>query len=146
MQPGGAIQTRPIKGTAPRSSDPVRDRALAEALAASTKDRAENTMIVDLARNDLSRVCSPGSVRVSQLCAVEAHPTVHQMVSTVEGRLRPGIDALEAVAAAFPPGSMTGCPKVRAMQVIEQLEPVRAGPTPARSAGSPPTAPAISRS
>ena len=128
MQPGGAIQTRPIKGTAPRSSDPARDRALAEALAASTKDRAENTMIVDLARNDLSRVCSPGSVRVSQLCAVEAHPTVHQMVSSVEGRLRPGIDALEAVAAAFPPGSMTGCPKVRAMQVIEQLEPVRRGP------------------
>jgi para-aminobenzoate synthetase component 1 len=128
MRPDGAIETRPIKGTAPRSGDPARDRALAEALAVSTKDRAENTMIVDLARNDLSRVCSPGSVRVSQLCAVEAHPTVHQMVSTVEGRLRPGIDALEAVAAAFPPGSMTGCPKVRAMRVIERLEPVRRGP------------------
>jgi para-aminobenzoate synthetase component 1 len=128
MQPGGAIETRPIKGTAPRSDDPARDRALAAALAASPKDRAENTMIVDLARNDLSRVCSPGSVQVTQLCAVEAHPTVHQMVSTVEGRLRPGIDALEAIAAAFPPGSMTGCPKVRAMGVIEQLEPVRRGP------------------
>jgi para-aminobenzoate synthetase component 1 len=128
MQPGGAIRTRPIKGTAPRSDDPGRDRALAAALAASPKDRAENTMIVDLARNDLSRVCSPGSVQVTELCAVEAHPTVHQMVSTVEGRLRPGIDALEAIAAAFPPGSMTGCPKVRAMQVIEQLEPVRRGP------------------
>ena len=85
-------------------------------------------MIVDLTRNDLSRVCTPGSVRVSELCAVESHPTVHQMVSTVEGRLRPGLDALDAVAAAFPPGSMTGCPKVRAMQVIEQLEPVRRGP------------------
>src|SRR5450432_3363703 len=85
-------------------------------------------MIVDLARNDLSRVCTPGSVRVSELCAVESHPTVHQMVSTIEGRLRPGIDALDAIAAAFPPGSMTGCPKVRAMQVIEQLEPVRRGP------------------
>ena len=128
MQPGGAIESRPIKGTAPRSDDPVRDRALAAALAASPKDRAENTMIVDLTRNDLSRVCSPGSVRVTELCAVEAHPTVHQMVSTVEGRLRPGIDALAAVAAAFPPGSMTGCPKVRAMRVIEQLEPVRRGP------------------
>jgi para-aminobenzoate synthetase component 1 len=127
-RPGGAIETRPIKGTAERSDDPVRDRALAVALAASPKDRAENTMIVDLARNDLSRVCLPGTVRVSQLCAVEAHPTVHQMVSTVEGRLRPGIDALDAIAAAFPPGSMTGCPKVRAMQVIEQLEPVRRGP------------------
>jgi para-aminobenzoate synthetase component 1 len=128
MRPGGVIETRPIKGTAPRADDPARDRALAAALAASPKDRAENTMIVDLARNDLSRVCVPGTVRVSELCAVEAHPTVHQMVSTVEGRLRPGIDALDAVAAAFSPGSMTGCPKVRAMQVIEQLEPVRRGP------------------
>jgi anthranilate/para-aminobenzoate synthase component I len=128
MQPDGAIETRPIKGTAPRSDDPIRDRALAEALALSAKDRAENTMIVDLARNDLSRVCSPGTVRVAELCAIEAHPTVHQMVSTIEGRLRPGIDALGAIAAAFPPGSMTGCPKVRAMQVIEQLEPVRRGP------------------
>jgi para-aminobenzoate synthetase component 1 len=128
MQPDGTIETRPIKGTAARSDEPARDRALAAALAASPKDRAENTMIVDLARNDLSRVCLPGTVRVSELCAVEAHPTVHQMVSTVEGRLRPGIDALAAIAAAFPPGSMTGCPKVRAMQVIEQLEPVRRGP------------------
>jgi para-aminobenzoate synthetase component I len=129
MQPGGGtIESRPIKGTAPRSDDPVRDRELAAALAVSPKDRAENTMIVDLARNDLSRVCSPGSVRVTELCAVEAHPTVHQMVSTIEGRLRPGIDALAAIAAAFPPGSMTGCPKVRAMRVIEQLEPVRRGP------------------
>jgi para-aminobenzoate synthetase component I len=126
--PDGSIETRPIKGTAPRSDDAAADRALAAALAASPKDRAENTMIVDLARNDLSRVCTPGSVRVSELCAVESHPTVHQMVSTVEGSLRSGLDALDAVAAAFPPGSMTGCPKVRAMQVIEQLEPVRRGP------------------
>jgi para-aminobenzoate synthetase component 1 len=126
--PDGSIRTRPIKGTAPRSDDPAADRALAAALAVSPKDRAENTMIVDLARNDLSRVCAPGSVRVSELCAVESHPTVHQMVSTIEGNLRPGVDALDAIAAAFPPGSMTGCPKVRAMQVIEQLEPVRRGP------------------
>jgi para-aminobenzoate synthetase component 1 len=128
LQPDGSIETRPIKGTAPRADDPARDRALAAVLAASPKDRAENTMIVDLARNDLSRVCLPGSVRVSELCAVEAHPTVHQMVSTIEGQLHPGVDALGAIAAAFPPGSMTGCPKVRAMQVIEQLEPVRRGP------------------
>jgi para-aminobenzoate synthetase component 1 len=126
--PDGSIESRPIKGTAPRSDEAAADSALASALAVSPKDRAENTMIVDLARNDLGRVCTPGSVRVSELCAVESHPTVHQMVSTVEGRLRPGLDALDAVAAAFPPGSMTGCPKVRAMQVIEQLEPVRRGP------------------
>jgi para-aminobenzoate synthetase component 1 len=127
-QPGGSIETRPIKGTAPRSDDPAADAALAAALAVSPKDRAENTMIVDLARNDLGRVCAPGTVRVSELCAVESHPTVHQMVSTIEGQLRPGVDVLDAVAAAFPPGSMTGCPKVRAMQVIEHLEPVRRGP------------------
>ena len=124
----GVLETRPIKGTAPRADDPALDAALAAGLAASAKDRAENTMIVDLARNDLGRVCAPGSVRVPELCAVEAHPTVHQMVSTVEGRLRPGVDVLAAVAAAFPPGSMTGCPKVRAMTIIEQLEEVRRGP------------------
>ena len=85
-------------------------------------------MIVDLARNDLSRVCLPGTVRVPSLCAVESHPTVHQLVSTVTGQLAPGRDALDLVAAAFAPGSMTGAPKVRAMQLIEQLEPVRRGP------------------
>jgi para-aminobenzoate synthetase component I len=128
IRPDRTIETRPIKGTAPRSDDPARDAELASGLAASPKDRAENTMIVDLARNDLSRVCAPGSVRVPELCAVESHPTVHQMVSTVRGRLRPGVHALDALAAAFPPGSMTGCPKVRAMDVIEHLEPVRRGP------------------
>ncbi|MEO9173969.1 MAG: anthranilate synthase component I family protein [Gaiellales bacterium] len=128
IAPDGEIETRPIKGTAPRSDDPAHDAGLARGLAASAKDRAENTMIVDLARNELSRVCAPGSVRVSELCAVESHPTVHQMVSTVRGRLRPGLHALDAIEAAFPPGSMTGCPKVRAMDVIEHLEPVRRGP------------------
>jgi para-aminobenzoate synthetase component 1 len=128
IQPDGTIETRPIKGTAPRADDPARDAELARGLASSAKDRAENTMIVDLARNDLSRVCAPGSVRVPELCAVESHPTVHQMVSTVRGRLRPGLHALDAIEAAFPPGSMTGCPKVRAMDVIEHLEPVRRGP------------------
>ncbi len=128
MEPEGTIETRPIKGTARRSDDPAEDAALAAGLAASAKDRAENTMIVDLARNDLGRVCAPGSVRVPELCAIESHPTVHQMVSTVRGNLRPGVGVLDAIAAAFPPGSMTGCPKVRAMDVIEHLEPVRRGP------------------
>ena len=124
----GCCETRPIKGTRPRADDPAEDAALAADLATHPKDRAENVMIVDLARNDLSRVCLPGSVRVPSLCRVESHPTVHQLVSTVTGRLAPGRDALDLVAAAFAPGSMTGAPKVRAMQLIEQLEPVRRGP------------------
>jgi para-aminobenzoate synthetase component 1 len=124
----GFCVTRPIKGTRPRDDDPVLDAALAADLATHPKDRAENVMIVDLARNDLSRVCLPGTVRVPALCAVESHPMVHQLVSTVTGQLAPGRDALDLVAAAFPPGSMTGAPKVRAMQLIEQLEPVRRGP------------------
>ena len=125
---GGRCETRPIKGTRPRSDDPLLDAALAADLATHPKDRAENVMIVDLARNDLSRVCLPGTVRVPSLCAIESHPTVHQLVSTVTGRLAPGRDALDLVRAAFAPGSMTGAPKVRAMQLIEQLEPVRRGP------------------
>ena len=124
----GRCESRPIKGTRPRDDDPAADAALAADLATHPKDRAENVMIVDLARNDLSRVCLPGSVRVPSLCAVESHPTVHQLVSTVTGQLAPGRDALDLVAAAFAPGSMTGAPKVRAMQLIEQLEPVRRGP------------------
>ena len=124
----GLCVTRPIKGTRPRDDDPVLDAALAADLAMHPKDRAENVMIVDLARNDLSRVCLPGTVRVPSLCAVESHPMVHQLVSTVTGQLAPGRDALDLVAAAFAPGSMTGAPKVRAMQLIEQLEPVRRGP------------------
>jgi para-aminobenzoate synthetase component 1 len=124
----GRCVTRPIKGTRPRADDPIADAALAADLAAHPKDRAENVMIVDLARNDLSRVCLPGTVRAPSLCAVESHPTVHQLVSTVTGRLAPGHDALDLVAAAFAPGSMTGAPKIRAMQLIEQLEPVRRGP------------------
>jgi para-aminobenzoate synthetase component 1 len=124
----GRCETSPIKGTRPRDDDPLADAALAADLASHPKDRAENVMIVDLARNDLSRVCQPGTVRVPSLCAVESHPTVHQLVSTVTGRLARGFDALDLVAAAFAPGSMTGAPKVRAMQLIEQLEPVRRGP------------------
>jgi anthranilate/para-aminobenzoate synthase component I len=122
------VETRPMKGTRPRGATAAEDDALARDLALSAKDRAENVMIVDLARNDLSRTCVPGTVHVPSLLAVERHPTVHQLVSTVRGRLAPGMDALDAIAAAFPPGSMTGAPKVRAMELIEELEPVRRGP------------------
>jgi para-aminobenzoate synthetase len=126
--PDGRLETRPMKGTRPRGATAAEDRALAAALRASPKDRAENVMIVDLARNDLGRVCRVGSVHVPAPLVVERHPTVNQLVSTVAGTLAPGRDVLDAIAAAFPPGSMTGAPKVRAMQLIEELEPVRRGP------------------
>jgi para-aminobenzoate synthetase component I len=122
---GDVIETRPIKGTRPRSADPARDRALVEALRGSAKDRAENVMIVDLLRNDLGRTAVPGSVRVTKLFDVESFASVHHLVSTVEARLAPGRHALDVVAGAFPGGSITGAPKVRAMQIIEALEPHR---------------------
>jgi para-aminobenzoate synthetase component 1 len=122
---GDRVETKPIKGTRPRANDVVRDRALAEELRTSPKDRAENVMIVDLLRNDLGKCCVPGSVRVSKLFAIESFASVHQLVSTVEGRLAPGCDALDLVAACFPGGSITGAPKVAAMKVIEELEPHR---------------------
>lgn len=121
----GVVQTRPIKGTRPRADDPERDAALAAELAASDKEQAENLMIVDLMRNDLSRVCEVGSVTVTGLLEVESYAHVHQLVSTVEGRLRPGLDALDAVAACLPAGSMTGAPKRRAIELLAELE---AGP------------------
>jgi para-aminobenzoate synthetase component 1 len=121
----GHVEARPIKGTRPRGVGPEHDAALAMALAESDKDRAENVMIVDLLRNDLSRVCEPGSVRVPELFALEHYATVHHLVSTVVGDLVPTRDVADLVRAAFPGGSITGAPKVRAMQIIAELEPTR---------------------
>lgn len=119
---GGRISTRPMKGTAPRDADPARDRALAQGLRDSEKVRAENLMIVDLLRNDIARIARVGSVRVPDLFAVESYATVHQMVSRVTGQLagQPGLAGL--VRALFPCGSVTGAPKIRAMQIIAELE------------------------
>jgi para-aminobenzoate synthetase component 1 len=124
---GRTIVTRPIKGTRPRSADPALDRAAAEALAASTKDSAEHVMIVDLSRNDLGRVCETGSVEVPELAALERHPTVWHLTSTVAGRLREGVTTRQVVEATFPPGSVTGAPKRMAWSRIGQLEPVERG-------------------
>lgn len=119
---GGRLTARPMKGTAPRDPDPAADRAAAEALATDPKQRAENLMIVDLMRNDLSRVAVAGSVKVPRLFEVERYPTVHQMTSTVEAELAPGRDAVDVMAALFPCGSITGAPKLRAMQAIDAIE------------------------
>jgi para-aminobenzoate synthetase component 1 len=127
VDPGGWAESRPIKGTRPRGATPAEDAQLRADLAASEKDRAENVMIVDLVRNDLGRVCATGSVEVPELFAIEPYATVFQMVSTVRGRLARGRDALDALRAAFPPGSMTGAPKIAAMELLARLEPVRRG-------------------
>ena len=123
----GKVETRPIKGTRPRSRDEQKDRELAAELSDHPKDRAENLMIVDLLRNDLGKNCVPGSVRVSKLFTVESFANVHHLVSTVEGELMAGRDALHLLRDCFPGGSVTGAPKLRAMQIIEQLEPNRRG-------------------
>ncbi|RIJ24046.1 aminodeoxychorismate synthase component I [Henriciella barbarensis] len=130
VEPGGGLKavTQPIKGTRPRGKTDEEDRALANELLSSEKDLAENLMIVDLMRNDLSRISTPGSVRVPKLQALETYANVHHLVSTIEATLAPGRDAFDVIKAAFPGGSVTGAPKIRAMQIIEELEEEARGP------------------
>ncbi|MFC1872106.1 aminodeoxychorismate synthase component I [Chloroflexota bacterium] len=122
---GREVETRPIKGTRPRGQTPAEDQALAAELMASAKDRAENVMIVDLERNDVGRVCRFGSVRVTGLAELEEFPTVFHLTSTVVGELAEGKDRIDLLKATFPGGSITGAPKVRAMEIIDELEPTR---------------------
>ena len=122
---GDWVQTRPIKGTRPRGKSVAKDDALARELLSSIKDRAENVMIVDLERNDLGRICRYGTVKVTELAILEPYPTVFHLTSTVEGRLRPGKNRIDLLKATFPGGSITGAPKVRAMEIIDELEPTR---------------------
>jgi len=119
------VETRPIKGTRPRGKDPVEDERLAHELVHSIKDRAENIMIVDLERSDLGRVCRYGTVKVTELAILETFPTVFHLTSTIVGRLRQEATSIDLLKATFPGGSITGAPKVRAMEIIDELEPTR---------------------
>jgi anthranilate/para-aminobenzoate synthase component I len=124
---GNQVETRPIKGTRPRGGDPLEDERLAGELVASAKDRAENIMIVDLMRNDLGKVCEVGSVEVSGLTRLEKHPTVWHLVSTINGSLEGHYGPVDLLRSCFPGGSITGAPKIRAMEIIEEIEPIRRG-------------------
>ncbi len=124
----GEVTLRPIAGTRPRGATPEEDAALAEELAADPKERAEHLMLVDLGRNDVGRVAEYGSVRLTAFMTIERYSHVMHLVSEVRGRLRPELDAVAALAASFPAGTVSGAPKVRAMQIIDELEPVRRGP------------------
>jgi para-aminobenzoate synthetase component 1 len=123
----GTVTSQPIKGTAPRHSDPEQDAALAKALLDSEKDRAENVMITDLLRNDLGQFCETGSVRVTELCGLHSFNNVHHLISTVEGKLAPGVSAGQMLLATSPGGSITGAPKKRAVEIIAELEPAPRG-------------------
>lgn len=123
----GRLLTQPIKGTAPRSTDPVEDQQLIDKLRASEKEQAENVMIVDLSRHDLNRFCAPWSVQVPRLFDIQSFPQVHQMVSTVEGRLDQQFTSMDALEGIFPPGSMTGAPKFKVMSLIDQYEGIGRG-------------------
>ncbi|GIX33695.1 MAG: hypothetical protein KatS3mg125_1651 [Lysobacterales bacterium] len=125
---GDRAESRPIAGTRPRAEDPAEDARLVSELRAHPKERAEHVMLVDLVRNDLGRVCLPGSVEVAELLSVESYRHVHHLVSSVRGRLRPGMDATDALAALFPGGTITGCPKIRSMEIIAELEGAPRGP------------------
>jgi len=124
---GGVITLRPIAGTRPRGATPEADARIAGELLADPKERAEHVMLIDLGRNDVGRVAATGSVRVTETMVVERYSHVMHIVSNVEGRIAPGLDAIEVFKASFPAGTVTGAPKVRAMQIIDELEPVKRG-------------------
>jgi para-aminobenzoate synthetase component 1 len=128
LSPSGELETRPIKGTRPRGTTPADDARLASELESSAKDRAENVMIVDLLRNDLGRVAEYGSIQVPELCRLESNASVHHLVSVVKAKLRAGMTAFDVLRATLPGGSITGAPKVRAMEIIAELEPTTRGP------------------
>ena len=124
---GDAVTLRPIAGTRPRGANPEDDARIAEELRADPKERAEHVMLIDLGRNDVGQVAQVGSVKVTEVMAVERYSHVMHIVSNVEGRIAPGLDALDVLKASFPAGTVTGAPKVRAMQLIDEFEPVRRG-------------------